>query len=580
MPSLCYCGNQTATKNGWKSHHLLCNQCASKHHLASQISKYNTAKTKHAQQKEECHARLLETRLAPIDGDNNTTTTNSYEHDEDDALEPLSSRQPLPDPSQINQHVSQLKQQLDKLRSQSNALAVRVTAKTMENDERQEQLQVNLEKVQLAKERLDRMSQCMLMQSESFDANSNVNASPNEVGGMTVIGGGLKDALVSGTQQIQTLRFHFACKVFDMHRLDVGEKYTKQSGATKDDEAKKANESATGVGKIGGLPLPHAGPALYGVIPPLVLASSLRLVASLTQLVARCLGVVLPHPILVCFRECSRCGGMYDFGADVIDVSVSDECDDEVDEEFLDDSENHKLCTSCREGTSDSNAAAAKATQQTNEPSTSTSTLAQKRSYLLKFVGSSARKAIAITSSATTRAITHMHQSTASIDSATSSGSTIMARSSMNNAAQQPASPVSNAMSKESIAKRISHASFAYLRENHDKSATEYVLNPPRWNETKNDASIDSRNQSSSNKPETTKSDPTHTSTSIFATREEFHVAEERFATGMQLLQNDVVALCFRAGVDVSTLWPAESVLLNLYSLWHHCKTMAESTSQ
>ena len=523
---------------------------------------------------------MLETRLAPIDDDNANTTTHSHEHNEDDALEPLSSRQPLPDPSQINQHVSQLKQQLDTLRSQSNALAVRVTAKTMENDERQGQLQVNLEKVQLAKERLDRMSQCMLMQSESFDANSNVNASSNEAGGMAVIGGGLKDALVSGTQQIQTLRFHFACKVFDMHRLDVGEKYTKQSGATKDDEAKKANESATGVGKIGGLPLPHAGPALYGVIPPLVLASSLRLVASLTQLVARCLGVVLPHPILVCFRECSRCGGMYDFGADVIDVSVSDECDDEVDEEFLDDSENHKLCTSCREGTSDSNAAAAKATQQTNEPSTSTSTLAQKRSSLLKFVGSSARKAIAITSSATTRAITHMHQSTASIDSATSSGSTTIARSSMNNAAQQPASPVSNAMSKESIAKRISHASFAYLRENHDKSATEYVLNPPRWNETKNEAGIDSRNQSSSNKPETTKSDPTHTSTSIFATREEFHVAEERFATGMQLLQNDVVALCFRAGVDVSTLWPAESVLLNLYSLWHHCKTMAESTSQ
>jgi hypothetical protein len=65
-----------------------------------------------------------------------------------------------------------------------------------------------------------------------------------------------------------------------------------------------------------------------------------------------------------------------------------------------------------------------------------------------------------------------------------------------------------------------------------------------------------------------------------FSDREEFHVAEERFATGLQLLQNDIVALCFRAGVDVSTLWPAESVLLNLHSLWRHCRWMAEARNK
>ena len=62
-----------------------------------------------------------------------------------------------------------------------------------------------------------------------------------------------------------------------------------------------------------------------------------------------------------------------------------------------------------------------------------------------------------------------------------------------------------------------------------------------------------------------------------FTNRDEFHVAEEHFTIGLQLLQNDSVALCFHAGLDVSQLWPAESVLLNLHSLWRHCQQMAEA---
>ena len=126
------------------------------------------------------------------------------------------------------------------LRNQSNDVAVRVTAKTMENDEREERLQSNSATVELARERLDRMRQCLLMQS-----NSNVDGSSNNSEDGTRIdegrqyqgvGGGLKDALVSGTQQIQTLRFHYACKVFDMHHLDVGEQYSKQVTNTKESD--------------------------------------------------------------------------------------------------------------------------------------------------------------------------------------------------------------------------------------------------------------------------------------------------------------------------------------------------------
>jgi hypothetical protein len=59
-------------------------------------------------------------------------------------------------------------------------------------------------------------------------------------------------------------------------------------------------------------------------------------------------------------------------------------------------------------------------------------------------------------------------------------------------------------------------------------------------------------------------------STSLFALSHNL-VNEEEFAIGLQLLQNDIVALCIRAGVPVGRLWPAEAVLLNLHSLWIYC---------
>ena len=134
-------------------------------------------------------------------------------------------------------------------------------------------------------------------------------------------------------------------------------------------------------------------------------------------------------------------------------------------------------------------------------------------------------------------------------------------------------------MSLESISKRINHATFAHLRESHDASATEYVLDPPRWND---EGSTVTRSSSSSNNGLDDANDSERGVDSMnnanrtFNTREEFHIAEERFATGLQLLQNNVISLCFRVGVRIDTLWPAESMLLNLHSLWIHCQKMAE----
>ena len=354
-------------------------------------------------------------------------------------------------------------------------------------------------------------------------------------------------ALTASTIRVATLP---ACQVFDMHRLDVGPHPPPEQ---------RRHEGASGVGKIGGLPLPHAGPILYGVVPPGVLAEGLRQVASLTQLVARCLGVVLPHPVLVCFRECRACGAVRDFGADVVDAV--DERDDE--EGRIGSPERaDELCPACRQKRGEEHKAFPTRPEQTKESSASfPASSRQRRPTLLSFVGSSARKAIEITTSATSRAITNMQQtaSAASQDTAVPSRVQKHARAGTERGA---ASLDVSLTSPERIAQRVERASFACLRENDEAAAAEYALRPPRWREEEGTVE---RARDGGDGAE-----------SANASRDEFRAAEERFAVGMQLLQNDVAALCFRAGADPADLWPAESVLLNLDALRAYCRKEAE----
>mmetsp|Transcript_9718 Transcript_9718/g.14454 ORF Transcript_9718/g.14454 Transcript_9718/m.14454 type:complete len:126 (-) Transcript_9718:429-806(-) len=53
--------------------------------------------------------------------------------------------------------------------------------------------------------------------------------------------------------------------------------------------------------------------------------------------------------------------------------------------------------------------------------------------------------------------------------------------------------------------------------------------------------------------------------------REEVIREKEQFTIGLQLLQNNIIALSIQAGVPVATLWPAEAMLLNLFSLKLFC---------
>ena len=588
-PILCYCGGSSTTTilpdNNNSQYAAVCQACSS---ISSQIARYQAAKSKHEELKKECHQRLLDTRLPPPTATGIITTSNGGDNDErttENNTESISKRQQLPDPNQVSSQVLHLKHKLQCLRSTSNELAVRLTAKTMENDERESQLQFNATKIQLARERLEVMRRCLLVHSEE---GAPTNSNKLEEGKCSTdsdndqIGGGLKDALVTGTKQIQTLRFQYACKVFDMHKIDVGEQYTsnhhkKNKNKEQQHSSNNNNLSATGVGKIGNLPLPHAGPVLYGVVPRMVLASSLRWVASLTQLVARCLGVVLPHPILVCSKECRQCGCMYDFTSDVIDMLDDADSDDE----YCDHDE--MICSACQnEG--QQNTATKTIKQPSIKPLTSstTSTQSQRRSSLLKLVGKSARKAISLTTSATSRAISQ-YSSSSSIDldqSVMSSHVQQQQRSSYQQSKTHSTKSMTNNGAVSMSLESISNATFAHLRESHDASATEYVLDPPRWNDegstaTRSSSSnngLDDANDSERGVDSMNNAKRTHTT---FNTREEFHIAEERFATGLQLLQNNVLSLCFRVGVRIDTLWPAESMLLNLHSLWIHCQEKA-----
>ena len=125
--------------------------------------------------------------------------------------------------------------------------------------------------------------------------------------------GSLHHALDVASKQVRFLRFQWARKALAMHRLDIDPNDTKMTPLQERRSQKTTTtvptpRRARGIGKIGGLPLPHAGPELYGVLPPKELQSALRLVASVTCTVARCLGIVLPHPILLTPNAASSSG--------------------------------------------------------------------------------------------------------------------------------------------------------------------------------------------------------------------------------------------------------------------------------
>ena len=326
----------------------------------------------------------------------------------DDCSVRLQQLQQDPSLSELAFDSQSLRQELARLRQTCGFLAVQVGAQVVQNEERrfiepERQLESRTKLIQL---------QESLVQSA------------------------MPLALQDAQDTVKIRRFHLANRVFHMHNLQVGEEKTISS----------RHRHARGIGKIGGLPLPHAGPELYGVLPPQELSSALRLVASLTSTVSQCLGIVLPHPILLQPGPAKA--------GDVIETCVP---------------KNHQEIDTIP--------------VVPVEPSTS----------LMASITSLWSNKIK-TPVLQPRTVMLDDQMTPSMDHAT-------------------------------VAVRLLHAQHAVLAEHQSISCSKYVLTP---------------------------SNP------------------DDFAIGLQLLQNDIIALCIRAGVLIEDLWPAEALLLNLQALWKY----------
>lgn len=321
-----------------------------------------------------------------------------------------------------------LRQKLSEIRQKSSSLAVDIAAQVLENNERRAQLESSF----LPKENLKRLQKALY--------------EPDN--------GAMTSELLVATNTVRKMRFLWGLHVFGMFRVDV------------DNNEKRPNERhrhARGIGKIGGLPLPNAGPELYGILPSKELQSALRLVAGLTSTLAKCLGVLLPHPILL---------QPYDYQDDIISNLSRGKKD--------------KQCSSKKE--------------------------------VIPEEGSNAVTGLLSIVQSTAWGKTTQHGEI---------GITSQPQAHVEGKLFIPPS-----MDSSTVTQRLLHAKAAVIAE--DDSATSssncrYILTP-----TTDDS--------------------------------------EHFATGLQLLQNDVIALCIRVGVPVSDLWPAGAILLNLQALKIFCQ--------
>ena len=336
--------------------------------------------------------------------------------------------------AELQDRSQQLRRELESLRQQCAQAAVKTCEMQVRTEERQQQQQKQAA-VAVNLEQLHRLEKSIC------DCNQ----------------GALVQAIQSAQSHARTLRFQWALLSFQMHRLQVDDESQRKQMERRqahggDGERFTRNRNfVSGIGKIGGLPLPHAGPELYGVLPAEELQSALRLVASLTGLAAQCLGILLPHPILL--------------------QSPSDKDREDI------------AAHSTRYQHGDSE-------RHNNYPSNL------------------------------------MH---ASASLTTSPISSALQNGSLPVDTKKYRAPSS--MDPANVEQRVRHAVSAVIAEDQSKT-THYALAAEKMN-------------------------------------------QDEFAIALQLLQNNIIALCIRAGVPVDKLWPGEAVLLNLQALHLYCEAQA-----
>ena len=265
------------------------------------------------------------------------------------------------------------------------------------------------------------------------------------------------------------------------------------------------------IGKIGGLPLPHAGPELYGVLPPRELQSALRLVASVTCTVARCLGIVLPHTILL---------KPNDYVCDIADT-VSEEAVKQKANETSEKSQQQQQ----------------QSDQQQPIGSSSTSSIysLMDGSYWKNSAKKVAKNALARATGQVTTS-TGIGGEKKRLSSIGGNGGNVGGGGEQQSVVVGSSHITPPSLDTSQLSIRIHHATAAVVAEDQAVDAGGSGNVTPSSSSSKYSLSADGMNQ-------------------------------QDFAIALQLLQNNVIALCIRAGVPVSKLWPAEAMLLNLHAL-------------
>lgn len=364
----------------------------------------------------------------------------------------------------------QLRKQLQELQERTSALALNVARNSVRLEERQAQLLQQQDTGPLL-EKLE------LLESSFFCS--------------------LNTSIHSTKEHIQVMRYGWALQAFRFHRIQV----------TLPKESERLGRRARGIGTIQGLPLPHAGPELFGVLPPMELRSALRLVASVTLVVAQCLSIKLPHPILLQY-------GTNKVEGDIIDmVRLSeDRADTAVP---VPETTHHQQ----QQHTPYNDRIMNGGSTLLSASTTSLASLFGQSKSMFQAVTAAAVAATTLSSQSTQRPSHQRHQQ-------------------QQTSTDMPSSSSSSPSSL--IQQRLQYAQCAVLQEE------------------------DNENTEAAHSNNT----PTGRASTRYILND---AATEEFAIAMQLLQNNVIILCIRAGVPVDLLWPAEAVLLNLHVLEEYC---------
>ena len=549
--------------------------------LATKIAKHHAALAKRNAKRQECAAEL------------NRLRSHGPQHSQQEGELQQYQASPRQRIETYQDQIRTLSSNIDELRAECGRKSVSLASFSLVQSNRAAELDAKRRMVLQLRSHLDLLRSSVLIgdndggdpgdenliESERVDGNDDGDTVTDEPKHLLRTDGNLSSTIQRYVGQVKRRRFQLVLETFEMHRMDVGHEHKSLSmkdllvGIDGDSnlnerERKSNNEQKklqpqearflklvqqripSGIGKIGGLPLPHRGPSVYNKLLPMnVLTSSIRLIASLTNLLARCLSIELPHPIVLCPMTNSNIGSTSGRGRYSIrdeQLWVRDQTSDIVESigetTRKEEEEGLTLMKDLeRLGNENEN-------EEDQEDDYDCETISQddivadegRNNFISAMNGKDHGHKSTLGMSA---------MSTTSLRSFVGSSSNLLSRAfdkmkghhhtqnahDLNEKAASPALP-SVPMDQDSVSIRLKYATHAIIYESNSRkngNVAKYELKPPSSN-----IDLDKQRQE-----------------------------EEHFTIGLQLLQNDIIALSIQAGVPVQMLWPAEAMLLNLNSL-------------